>query len=268
MDQSETNINASTAPSVRSPFDDALLYDILFGDLEYDRNFYMELARLAAGPVLEVACGTGRILFPCLQAGTDIDGLDLSGPMLDILRRKTESLRLHPRLYQADMRDFTLPRRYRLIFIAFNGFVHNLTSEDQLSCLRVCRDHLLPGGSLVFNTFFPGTKFLNGPEGTPVLEHEAINPATGLPVRIYDTRTLNRVEQVQYSQIEIQELDAEGRITAAHRSQTEMRWTYKIEMELLLRAAGFQRWQICGSFDRRPLTHDTDIMVVFAWREG
>jgi hypothetical protein len=47
-----------------------------------------------------------------------------------------------------------------------------------------------------------------------------------------------------------------------------MRWTYKIEMALLLNAAGYQRWQIYGSFDRRPLTRDDDIMVVFASREG
>jgi hypothetical protein len=166
------------------------------------------------------------------------------------------------------MRDFTLPRRYRLIYIAFNGFVHNLTTADQLSCLKVCRDHLVPGGSLVFNTFFPGLKFITGPEGTPILEHEATHPVTGLLVRIYDTRRLDRVEQVQYSQIEIQELDSEGRVMAAHRSQTEMRWTYKFEMELLLRTAGYQQWEIWGSFQRRPLTRDDDIMVVFAWREG
>jgi SAM-dependent methyltransferase len=253
---------------VRSPFDDAQLYDILFGDLQFDRGFYLQLARQAGGPVLEVACGTGRILLPCLQAGMDIDGLDLSGPMLGALRSKAESMGLHPNLYQADMRDFTLPRRYRLIFIAFNGFVHNLTTEDQLSCLRVCREHLVPGCSLVFNIFFPGPKFITGPESIPVLEHEARHPVTGLPVRIYDTRRLDRVRQVQYSKIEIQELDCEGRVAATHRSQTEMRWTYKIEMELLLKAAGYQRWQIYGSFDRRPLTRDDDIMVVFASREG
>jgi hypothetical protein len=85
-----------------------------------------------------------------------------------------------------------------------------------------------------------------------------------LPVRIYDTRRLNRVDQIQHSSIEIQELDSEGRVAASHVSETRMRWTFKPEMELLLNAAGFAEWRICGGFDRRPLTHETDIMVVFA----
>jgi hypothetical protein len=67
--------------------------------------------------------------------------------------------------------------------------------------------------------------------------------------------------------VEIQELDAEGRVAASHPSTTSMRWTYKPEMELLLQAAGFPRWQICGDFDRRPLTSDTDQMIVFAWKD-
>jgi len=248
----------------KSPFDDAELYDVLFGDLGFDRDFYLELVRRAQGPVLEVACGTGRILLPCLQEGLDIDGLDLYPAMLSRLRHKAAELGLKPRLYQADMRDFTLPRRYALIFIAFNGFVHNLTTEDQLRTLRVCRKHLRPNGELVFNTFFPGMEILGGQQGVPILEHEAPHPRTGLPVRIYDTRTLNRIEQIQHSSIEIQELDPEGRVAASHKSETDMRWTFKPEMELLLQVAGFKRWQICGGFDGRPLGSENDLMVTSA----
>lgn len=251
----------------RSPFDDAELYDVLFGDLEFDRGFYLELAREAHGPVLEVACGSGRILIPCLQAGVDIEGIDLSTEMLEALLRKASALGLQARVRKADMRDFMLPRRYSLIFVAFNGFVHALTTEDQLKTLQTCRDHLSPGGVLVFNIFYPGLDIVGGTEGVPVLEHEARHPVTGLPVRIYDTRSLNRVEQIQHSDIDIQELDAEGNVKASHRSEAWMRWTFKPEMELLLKAAGFSRWQICGGFDRRPLTREDDLMVVFAWKD-
>lgn len=251
----------------RTPFQDAELYEILFNDFGFDRDFYVELAREAGGPVLEVTCGTGRVLLPCLEAGAEIDGVDSSADMLDVLRRKAAARGLAPQLYQADMRDFTLPRRYALITIPFNGFVHNLTTEDQLQCLRTCRKHLAAGGVLVFNVYFPGPEVLNSPQDVPVLEHEAPHPVTGLPVRLYDTRSLNLVEQVQTSRMEIQELDAEGRVSARHPSTTAMRWIYKPEMELLLRVAGFPRWQLCGDFDRRPLTRDTDQMIVFAWNE-
>lgn len=253
-----------TAP--RTPFDDGDLYDVVLGEFGFDRDFYVELARHAGGPVLEVACGTGRILLPCLQAGADIEGLDLSPAMLRTLSAKAAALGLRPTLHEADMRSFALQRRYALIFVAFNGFVHCLTTLDQLRALRTWRDHLAPDGTLVFNVFYPGREFLNGPEGTPVLELETRHPATGLPVRIYDTRTLDRVGQVQHSQVEIQELDGNGDVLTAHRSETATRWTFKPEMELLLEGAGFSRWQIWGGFDRRPLTRDDEQMIVFAWK--
>ena len=72
----------------------------------------------------------------------EVEGLDLFEPMLSRLRRKAEALGLSPRLYTADMSDFRLPRRYALIMIPFNAFVHNLTQEAQIRCLERCREHL------------------------------------------------------------------------------------------------------------------------------
>lgn len=259
-------IATATGDASRTPFDDGDLYDLIFGSIRFDLDFYLDLAKHTAGPVLEVACGTGRILIPCLQSGVEIDGLDLYAPMLLTLRRKAERLGLHPRVFQADMRSFALLRQYDLIFIAFNGFVHCLTTDDQIKALQNCKKHLKPGGRLVFNVSYPGAEVWNGPQGTPVLEFECVHPKTGFPVRIYDTRTLNRVEQIQHSQNEIQELDGEGHVIASHRSQIDMRFTYKPEMELLLRVTGFSRWEIYGGFDRKPLVNDHDQMIVFAWK--
>ncbi len=249
---------------VKSPFDYAELYDILFANLDFDRGFYLNLALKARGPVLEVACGTGRILIPCLQKGVEIDGLDLYPAMLECLRAKALRLSLQPRLYLADMRDFTLTRRYELIFIAFNSFVHNLTTDDQLKTLRDCREHLLPDGELVFNVFYPGLEILGGEQNVRVLTAEVSHPRTGLPVRMYETRTLNRVEQIRHSRIEVQELDPEGQVSVSHYSETDVRWIFKPEMELLVRVAGYSRWRICGGFDARPLASESETMVVFA----
>src|SRR5438034_8488026 len=105
---------------VPSTFDDGEWYDIMMGDLRYGIDFYVGLAREAKGPVLDIACGTGRILLPCMQAGADVDGLDLYEGMLTTLRQKAASLQLAPNLYRADMSGFRLPRRYALIMITFN----------------------------------------------------------------------------------------------------------------------------------------------------
>jgi len=254
-------------PEERSPFDDAEMYDVLFRDLRYDVDFYLELARKARGPVLEVACGTGRVLLPCLEAGIDIDGVDLSPAMLDVLRRNAGALGLSPRVHEGDMRNFSLQRRYRMVIIPFNGFLHNLTTEDQLSTLRTCRAHLLRGGLLVMEVFFPGLEVIAGAEGTPILEHEVRHRQNGNIVRIFDTRRFDRIGQVQRSLIDIQEVDEQGRLLASHRSRTAIRWIYRGEMELLLRVAGFSRREIYGGFDRRPLAEETQSMIVFARKD-
>ena len=118
------------------------VYDLYYSWLTHDIPFYVARAREARGPVLEVGCGTGRILLPTFQAGADIDGLDLHPGMIEVLRRKASALGLGPRVFRADMRDFTMPRRYALITIPFRAFMHNLTTDDQLRTLRCCREHL------------------------------------------------------------------------------------------------------------------------------
>jgi SAM-dependent methyltransferase len=260
-----STIEQLARPAEATPFDDGALYDLFFERLDLGLDFYLGLARAAGGPVLDLACGTGRILLPCRQAGLDVDGLDLSPAMLARLRQKAAALGFEPALHEASMAGFRLPRRYALIMITFNAFVHNLTTEDQLATLNACREHLLPGGQLVFDGAFPGPAWIAAPSGTREMEMEIAHPETGLPVRIWDTRTFDRVKQLQYSFNEIEMLDATGKVIATHPSKTIIRWIYKAEMELLLRAAGFARWQILGGFDGRPLLHETDAMIVQAW---
>lgn len=251
-----------------SIFDDGDVYDLFGRDIPYGLDYYVALAKQARGPVLDVACGTGRILLPCLQAGVDIEGVDLFEGMLRTLRAKGTALGLSPMLHQADMSGFSLPRQFALIMIPFNAFIHNMTQESQIRCLRLCREHLLPGGELAFDTFFPGLEFVGTSPGTRVLEGEFAHPQTGLPVRMYDTRTVDPVAQEFHSINEIELLDAQGRVLALHRSEDRSRFFYKHEMELLLQLGGFARWEIYGDFDRRPLTRANEPMIVSAWNSS
>jgi SAM-dependent methyltransferase len=261
-------MNEHSSDGLPSTFDDGEVYDLVGEHIPYGRDFYIDLARKANGPVLDVACGTGRILLPCMQAGVDIEGLDLFEPMLRTLRAKASTLGLEPQVHQCDMSDFALSRRYALVMIPFNAFIHNMTQETQIACLQHCRQHLLPGGELVFDTFFPALEIISTPPKTRVLEGELPHPQTGLPMRMYDTRTFDRVAQVQHSINELELLAADGSVHTTYRSEVRSRYIYKHEMELLLRVAGFARWEIYGDFDRRPLTQETDAMVVAAWNEG
>ena len=84
----------ASSEKLPTPFDDGEVYDLILKDIPYGFDFYTGLAKEAKGPVLDVCCGTGRILLPCLQAGLDIEGLDLFAPMLETLRQKSGELGL------------------------------------------------------------------------------------------------------------------------------------------------------------------------------
>jgi SAM-dependent methyltransferase len=243
------------------------LYDVQYSAYREDLPFWADLARGAGGPVLEVGCGTGRVHLPMLQAGADLEGFDLQPAMLDELRRKAAVLGLAPRVHEADMRDFTLPRRYALIVIPFRAFLHNLTTADQLATLRACRQHLDAGGRLVVDLFYPSFARLTEPDGEWRLEREFPHPESGRPMSVVSRHERDRVNQTMQVEMELRELDERGAVVAAHPETFALRWIWKPEMELLLRVAGYARWEVIGGFDGRPLVHDTDQMIWTAWRD-
>ncbi|MBO0723689.1 MAG: class I SAM-dependent methyltransferase, partial [Blastocatellia bacterium] len=105
-----------------------------------DVDFFVELARQSAGPVLEIGCGTGRVLIPTARAGGEITGLDLSSSMLAVCREKLAleppEVRERVRLMMGDMREFALAREFSLITLPFRPFQHLITTDDQISCLK------------------------------------------------------------------------------------------------------------------------------------
>jgi SAM-dependent methyltransferase len=250
-----------------SAYGDPELYDLAYSSYRDDLDFYVATAKRARGPVLEAACGTGRILIPTLQAGVDIDGFDLTPAMIERLKKKAAALGLSPRVVQADMRDFTLPRRYALITIPFRAFMHLLTTEDQIAALRCMREHLEPGGALVLNFFYPSFDRIVQPDDEPRIEREFPHPETGLPVVLQGRSRYDRVNQLLHARQEIVLSDARGYLSATRPREFTLRWTFRYEMELLLRASGFQRFEVQGGFDGRPLEKDADEMVWTAWRD-
>lgn len=247
-----------------SPYDAPELYDLLFDSLDFDLHYWLEVGRGAGGPVLELACGSGRLLRPIRRAGVDIDGLDASPAMIARLKDRAAADGLEVRAKVADMRDFEMGRRYARIFCGFNGFAHCETVEDQLSVLRCARRHLAPGGALVIHMSYPGPGYWSEPEGKAVLEHEASRPGGG-KFQLWDNRRKDVVAQRQDSEVEIWELDAAGRPVATHAFTTHQRWVYRFELELLLRAAGFERLEFLGGFDGSPLRTPEDQMIAWGY---
>ena len=101
-------------------------------------------------PALDLGCGTGRVLLPLLRAGVDVDGADVSADMIRLAREAVLRERLATGLFVQPMHEMALPRRYRTIYM-LGSFGLSGDRANDLHCLRRCRDHLEPGGALLFN---------------------------------------------------------------------------------------------------------------------
>jgi SAM-dependent methyltransferase len=255
-------MNKANPPSV---YDFPELYDLLFDQLDFDLPYWIGKAGAAGGPVLEVGCGSGRLLLPIAKAGVDIEGLDASRAMIRRLKAKAAAAGLPVRTKTADMRDFSMGRRYALVFCAFNGFAHCETVADQIACLKACRRHLEPGGAVAVHMTYPGPAYWLEPEGKAVLELETPLPGGG-KLELWDDRRKDPVAQKQESTMEIREFDGAGGKVETRTFHAVQRWVYRFELELLFAAAGFARCEFYGGFDEKALGSPEDQMVAWAFR--
>lgn len=250
------------------------VYELMYADIVADIAPFAAAAVAAGGPVLEVCCGNGRLLIPALEAGAECDGLDSDPLMVADLDRRLAAKGLRAGTFVGDMRDFTLPRRYALIAIGFNSFLHNLTQDDQLATLRACRAHLAPGGCLQVVAFHPDTTKLLSFDGSRYLLKEIPNPREPGTVRIWDATTSDRYAQINTVHRTLEVHDLSGAITAHHEGTFQLRYIWAPELELLLRVAGFARWQAAPllSATREPihaedgrLPREGETMLWSAW---
>lgn len=261
----------TTMASVQDYYCAPDLYDLIYSDIRGDIPFWVAEAKAAGGPVLELCCGTGRLLIPCLEAGARAEGLDITASMVEHCRAKLAARGLEARVGLGDMRDFERPGRYALITIAFNSFLHNLTQADQLATLARCRAQLEPGGRLMLSVFQPDPARLAEHDGTPRPIKTLPHPEGG-SVRVTDTGRHDPLEQRIVVQRRVELLDPAGRLSVAHDLPFELRYVWKPEMELLLTLAGFDRFAVAArtgytrGFEPRPALEGGDQAVWTAWK--
>ena len=226
------------------------------GDIE----FYRKLAREAYGPVLEIGCGTGRILLPIAVEGIPCMGLDASPRMLDALRRRQPPPTL--RLACKAMQSFDLgPDRFTLIFAGFRVLQHLYTVEEQLACLACVRRHLAPGGTFAFDVFAPDLGRLaltREPEREDVRFEQDDEEIVRYTAADFDT--VNQVIKLRMRY----ERRQGGQVIDNELVEMRMRYFFRYELEHLLVRAGFEEVEIYGGFDGRPYDYVSGEMVVVA----
>jgi len=247
--------------------DFGLLYDsVPLYAARKDIAFYVEEATRSPGPVLEVGCGSGRILLPIARSGRTIAGLDSSASMLARCRERVAAepaLEGRVTLHHQDMRAFDVGVAFGLIIAPFRVVQHLTRVDDQLTFFAAVRRHLAPGGRFVFDVFNPNFKALVGADGA---EHED-TPEQRLP----DGRTLRRTARVkrvrwleQVSETELIYYVSGQRYVQAF----DMRWYLHAELRHLLARAGFRVPETYGDFSRSPLVDASPEQVVCAEVEG
>jgi len=244
--------------------DFGLLYDsVPLYAARTDVGFYVNEAKAAGGRVLEVGCGTGRILLPIARAGCAITGIDGSKQMLERCRvnlaAEPAAVQSRITLAQHDMRDFNLAEQFTLIIAPFRVVQHLTTIDDQLQFLATVARHLAPQGRLVFDVFNPRFDILVGADG---VERED-TPEQRLPDgrmfhRAYRIARVRWIDQVSEAEL-VYYVDGTRYVQAF-----EMRWYLAAELRHLLARAGFRVREMYGDFARGPVVDGCPEIVVTA----
>jgi SAM-dependent methyltransferase len=117
------------------------------------------LAELAGGgAALEFAIGTGRVAIPLMEKGIQVEGIELSQPMINRLREKVGEDRLP--VVQGEMATTVLPGSFNLVYLVFNTISNLLTQQEQVTCFRNAARHLQPGGRFVVELWVPELRAL------------------------------------------------------------------------------------------------------------
>lgn len=220
--------------------------------------FYAALAQETDGPVLEIACGTGRVSIPIAQLGFAVTGLDIVPGMLE--RARSKSIGLPTRWIEGDARTFHLGEQFRLIFLTGNAFQAFLTNADQEALLQRVRAHLHDEGLFAFETrnpLLPNSKTREGLFVTLETHDEEedwpsfIN-ANGYEVRVSRTRVYDHVAQILH--LTSYKRWHEGDKQHTKITRIALRYTFPQELAALLHYNGFIIIRQYGDWNEEPLT--------------
>jgi SAM-dependent methyltransferase len=243
------------------------LYDLDYADQQADLLMIRQFATRCGSPVLELGCGTGRLLAALAQDGHQVTGIDVSASMLERARRRIAAAGLADRvtLLEQDMRSLAVEERFQLAFAVSNSFMHLLTPEDQQRALVRVESHLAPGGLLVLDLFHPDPGRLLDSRGAVTLDKVMADPETGDRLMKFQTQTVDLARQWVHVTLFVDRVEADGRVQRTL-FPFSLRYLYPGEVEHLLSRAGLEVEALYGSYDLDAFDDQSERMIAVARR--
>ncbi len=228
-----------------------------------DIPFWIGLAETIGSPILELGCGTGRVMIPLLLAGFSVDGLDSNPAALDRLSSRMNVHSLNAgELHRGRMQEFCIERFYNLIISPCNTF-STLSESDATKTLENIVGHLKPKGTFVLDLPNPGYILDDDSQDEGVPTDSFIEPKTGNACQVF-TRQRYDPESQRVSVTWIyDELHPDGEVVR-HEMTLNHYLRTPTQMEQILFAAGFSSVQIYRDYDRSQFRPDAAHMLVRA----
>jgi SAM-dependent methyltransferase len=234
-------------------------YDLLHSGLVEDIKFLSMLAEASEGPVLELGCGTGRLLLPLARKGRLVVGVDGSQVMLEIARakiaRESKAVRAAITLIRSDITGVSLPERYGLAVIGYNTAMH-LGPDALTACLNSVRHHLLPGGTLFVDVDNPTVVHDPGQDGLLLLERMVFDQERDEMVVLSISSVGDGQRQTRETSWIVDASPAQGGPVRRTIARSTLHYYFAHQLQQILRTAGFDLVAQYGDYDRSAYDAD------------
>ncbi len=251
------------APTPYDPI--AALYDLEHEEFADDIPLLRNIAEIVGDPIVELGCGSGRVLLPIAADGFDVTGVDTSQAMLNALERRATGIDGGKvTALNADMRGpLPLPEdTFGVAIFSLNGLLHLETQADQIAALAEAARILDPRGQLVIDIFHPTPEYLTQLAGGPHLEG-VWTRHDGREIEKWAHRRVNAASQTIETRLWYDAVRDDGTVERT-RTAFRLRYIHAAELELMLHRAGFVEWKLYGSYDLDPLEDGSDRIVALA----
>lgn len=238
-------------------YEDPEKYDEMYGNYEDDLLYILEYADGIENPIIELACGTGRLTIPMAKRGLNMVGIDLHGGMLSRAKQKAAYEQLKIIFEQQDCTELELAYKSPLIFMTGNSFQHFLTNESQDALFHSIKRHLLPNGQFIFDTRNPILAELTVDQE---FEESHVNNDNQTVIEKHFER-YDHDTQILYCVTQTELMENEQFIHTSSDS-ISLRYVYPMELRRLLDSHGFELMSLYGSWKKDDFKTDSISMIV------